>query len=236
MIVDDNALAKIMPNLGAAKRGQYLPHLQRAMEEFQINTALRAAAFLAQIAHESGEFRWMEEIWGPTAAQRRYEPVTKKSQELGNTQPGDGKRFKGRGPIQLTGRSNYKTYGDILGVDLIADPPSAATPEVGFRTAGLYWKKNGLNELADKEFFKTITIRINGGTNGLEDRTRYYVRAKAVLAGGGRSAILAADDDFTPDVAGKENDFAPDDTGDSRDGNAEFFARGNDADSDDSDE
>lgn len=158
------------------------------MDEFQINTPLREAAFLAQVAHESAEFRFMEEIWGPTAAQRRYEPVTQKSKDLGNTQPGDGKRFKGRGPIQVTGRSNYRTYGKLLNVDLIADPTRAATPEVGFRIAGVFWQRNGLNELADKEFFKTITKRINGGFNGLEERTRYYLRAKSVLGATTRGA------------------------------------------------
>jgi putative chitinase len=226
-MINENDLKTIMPNLGSAKRTLYLPFLQQAMEEFEINTALREAAFLAQIAHESGEFRWMEEIWGPTVAQRRYEPVTSKSRDLGNTQPGDGKRFKGRGPIQLTGRANYKRYGDILGVDLIADPTRAATPEVSFRTAGLYWKKNGLNELADKQWFKTITKRINGGFNGLEDRTRYYVRAKGVLLGGTRGGASADDDNFTPESV--EDDFAPEDTGKDTESRAPQFTRGSES-------
>jgi len=180
-MVNDEDLARIMPNLSGEKRAQYLPFLQHAMEEFSINTPLREAAFLAQVAHESAEFRFMEEIWGPTAQQNRYEPVTQKSKELGNFHPGDGKRFKGRGPIQVTGRSNYQLYGSALGVDLIGDPTIAATPEIGFRIAALYWSRNGLNELADVQHFKTITKRINGGFNGLEERTRYYVRAKSVL-------------------------------------------------------
>lgn len=224
-MIEENALARIMPNLPAAKRAQFLPFLQKAMEEFQINTPLRAAAFLAQLAHESAEFRFMEEIWGPTSAQRRYEPVTNLSKRLGNTQPGDGKRFKGRGPIQLTGRFNYKAYGDQLGLDLISDPLQAATPEVGFRTAGLYWGKNGLNELADKQFFKTITKRINGGFNGLEDRTRYYVRAKAVLLGGSRSGGEESEEEFEARVA-SEPDYAAEDTGDEGATRAAHFPRG----------
>jgi hypothetical protein len=126
----------------------------------------------------------MEEIWGPTPAQRRYEPPGKLATDLGNTQTGDGKRFKGRGPIQITGRANYRRYGDLLGVDLIADPPRAALPEVAFRVAGLYWSKKGLNQLADKVTrvaFKEITRRINGGFNGLADREKYYEKAKTVL-------------------------------------------------------
>lgn len=196
-MITEDVLRQVMPNLAAPKRAQYLPFLQQAMDEFEINTPLREAAFLAQIAHESGEFRFMEEIWGPTAAQKRYEPVTSKSKELGNTQPGDGHLFKGRGPIQITGRANYKRYGDMLGIDLIADPPAAARPEVGFRTAGLYWKNNGLNELADQSMFKTITKRINGGFNGLEDRLKYYARAKAVLgiSTRGESEAMSAEDE-----------------------------------------
>jgi putative chitinase len=213
MMVSDNHMAEIMPNLPSAKRALYMPFLLPALEEFEINTPLRLAAFLAQVAHESAEFRFMEEIWGPSAAQRSYEPVTRKSQILGNTNPGDGKRFKGRGPVQITGRANYKKYGDLLHVDLISDPSRAALPEVGFRTAGLYWKRNGLNELADKEWFKTITKRINGGLRGLEDRTRYYIRAKRVLGIATR---------------GTEEDYAPDDAGD--DSGLPLFTRGGEED------
>jgi predicted chitinase len=154
------------------------------MTEFAIDTPARAAAFLAQLAHESGQFRFMEEIWGPTDAQRRYEPVTTLSAALGNTVAGDGKRFKGRGPIQLTGRANYQRFGNLLSVDLLADPPRAANPDVAFRVAGLFWSKKGLNQLADAataDAFTAITKRINGGTNGLADRQAFYAAARTVL-------------------------------------------------------
>jgi len=177
-------LRQIMPNLPAAKAATLLPHLNRAMAEYAINSMQRAAAFLAQLAHESGEFRWMEEIWGPTAAQRRYEPQTDLSKRLGNTAAGDGRRFKGRGPIQLTGRANYRRFGGLLGVDLVVAPERAAEPAVAFRVAALYWANRGLNELADAENFREITRRINGGFNGLADRQKYYARAQAVLASG----------------------------------------------------
>ncbi len=180
-MLTDAQLKTIMPNLAEAKRALYLPPLNQAMQANGIDTPLRTAAFIAQLAHESGEFRWMEEIWGPTDAQRRYEPPSDLAGRLGNTQAGDGKRFKGRGPIQITGRGNYKKYGDLLGIDLCADPARAATPEVAFATAGLYWQSNGLNELADTRDFVTITKRINGGTNGLADRQMYYARALALL-------------------------------------------------------
>ena len=190
-MLTDPQLQQIMPNLAQAKRALYLPALNQAMAACGVNTLLRTAAFAAQLAHESGEFRWMEEIWGPTTAQLGYEPPAAKAARLGNTQPGDGKRFKGRGPIQITGRFNYKRYGDLLQVDLTANPAQAAAPEVAFLTAGLFWKTNGLNELADAEQFVTITRRINGGENGLADRQKYYERAKAVLQATGFVADVA---------------------------------------------
>ena len=177
-------LRAIMPATPAARRDAILPFLQAAMTEFAIEAPARMAAFLAQLAHESGQFRFMEEIWGPTAAQRRYEPVTTLATNLGNSEVGDGQRFKGRGPIQITGRANYRRFGDLLGTDLVADPPRAALPELAFRIAGLFWSKKGLNELADRatvESFREITRRINGGFNGLEDRQKFYAVARTVL-------------------------------------------------------
>ena len=187
-MLTDEQLHDVMPHLAAAKAALLLPHLNAAMAAYGVNTERRTAAFIDKVAHESGEFRWMEEIWGPTDAQRRYEPPSDLAQKLGNVQAGDGKRFKGRGPIQITGRFNYKKYGDLLGTDLLGDPDRAATPEVAFAVAGLYWKTNGLNELADADDFVKITRRINGGTNGLADRQRFYALAKEVLALSGFSA------------------------------------------------
>jgi predicted chitinase len=178
-------LQAIMPLLPAAKRTTYFPFLTAAVSEFGIDQPARTAAFLAQLAHESAQFKFMEEIWGPTAAQRRYEPPDKLATTLGNTEPGDGFRFKGRGPIQVTGRANYRRFGDLLGLDLVATPAQAASPEVAFRIAALFWSKKGLNELADRvtpEAFREITRRINGGFNGLAERQRFYETAKTVLA------------------------------------------------------
>jgi putative chitinase len=177
-------LQSIMPAVPATRRDALLPFLHAAMTEFAIEAPARIAAFLAQLAHESGQFRFMEEIWGPTPAQRRYEPVSTLATNLGNSEVGDGKRFKGRGPIQITGRANYRRFGDILGTDLVADPARAALPELAFRIAGLFWSKKGLNELADRatpDAFREITRRINGGFNGLEDRQKFYAVARRVL-------------------------------------------------------
>jgi predicted chitinase len=182
-MLDERSLEQIMRNASRARLQQFTPALLEAMKRFDIADNLRrAAAFIAQLAHESGEFRFMEEIWGPTAAQERYEPQRDLARRLGNTEPGDGKRYKGRGPIQVTGRANYRKYGDLLGVDLVAQPELAATPATGLAVAGLFWQRNGLNALADQGDFKEITRRINGGSNGLAERQKFYDRALAVLA------------------------------------------------------
>jgi predicted chitinase len=183
-MVTSDQLKTIMPHLAAAKADVCLPCLVAAMKEFAIDSPPRMAAFLAQIAHESGELRFMQELWGPTPAQRRYEPASPLATRLGNTEPGDGAKFKGRGPIQITGRANYQRFGDLLGIDLVADPPRAALPEVGFRIAALFWSKKGLNELADEttaDAFREITRRINGGFNGLAEREEFYTVARTVL-------------------------------------------------------
>ncbi|MBP0624988.1 C1 family peptidase [Cupriavidus consociatus] len=183
MSVTQAMLMQIMRNASTARLQRFEKPLNDAMQEFSINSLLRGAAFIAQLAHESGQFRFMEEIWGPTDAQKRYEPPSSLATKLGNTQRGDGVRFKGRGPIQLTGRTNYTRYAGLLGVDIVNDPSLAATPEVGFRIAGLFWQRNGLNELADIGDFKTITKRINGGFNGLAEREAFYHVALESLKG-----------------------------------------------------
>ena len=127
-----------------------------------LDNSLRFTHFLAQLAHESGNFKYMEEIASGAAYEGR--------KDLGNTQAGDGKRYKGRGPIQLTGRANYRRYGQQLGIDFENNPEIVAIPSVGLLVACKFWSDNGLNELADKDDVLSITKRINGGTNGLQDR------------------------------------------------------------------
>ena len=151
----------------------FIDHMNAAMDEFEINTPLRQAAFLAQVGHESGELRYVKEL----ATGKAYE----NRQDLGNTQEGDGPRFKGRGLIQITGRYNYRKVGIALGIDCEMRPELLESRKNACRSAAWFWKTNGLNELADKEDFLRITKRINGGTNGLEDRNRLYELAKAVL-------------------------------------------------------
>lgn len=167
-------LMKIMPSLHEDKADLYFEPLQEAMNKYEINTLLREAAFLAQLGHESLDLKYMEEIASGSAYEGRV--------DLGNINPGDGARYKGRGPIQLTGRANYKRYGDLLGIDLEDNPEQASTPEVGFQIAGLFWSLRKLNTFADQENMKEITHRINGGYNGLDDRLKRYEVAKQVLS------------------------------------------------------
>ena len=169
-----------MPAAPSATLAAVIEPLNNTCIEFSINTPRRIAAFLSQLAHESGELRWMNEIWGPTEAQRRYEPPAKKALQLGNTQPGDGKRYRGRGPIQLTGRFNYKIAGTALALPLEDNPDLVATPPIGIRVAGWFWNSKSLNDLADQNNYLGITRRINGGTNGLADRVKYWERAKII--------------------------------------------------------
>lgn len=166
-------LRSIMPRISAVDLARYAAPLLQAMDEAGITTLKRQAAFLAQLAHESGELRYMQELATGDAYEGR--------RDLGNTQPGDGRRYKGRGPIQLTGRSNYRAAGAALGLPLEEMPELAAEPDVGFRVAGWFWTSRELNRFADAGDFREITRRINGGFNGLEEREKYHARAKAVL-------------------------------------------------------
>lgn len=179
-MVAPETLRRIMPHLSRARAETYAPPLANALDEFDITTPARMAAFLAQVAHESGELLFWSEIWGPSIAQAKYDGRA----DLGNTEPGDGYRYRGRGPLQITGRANYRACGAKLGIDLEADPDSVATPAVGFRCAGLFWHTKSLNVLADRETasaFQVITKRINGGLHGLEDRERYHASARAAF-------------------------------------------------------
>jgi predicted chitinase len=175
MTITIEQLNSIMPHAPQVKLPVYFPALVQAMAEFEITTPLREAAFLAQLAHESVELKAFEEY--STGAE--YENRS----DLGNTHPGDGVRYKGRGPIQLTGRKNYRAAGAALGVDLEGSPEQAADPHVAFRVAGWFWKSHGLNPFADggPGNFDAITRKINGGLNGKAQRDHYYAKAREVL-------------------------------------------------------
>ena len=177
MPITAQQLLLILPNAGA-KAGVFAPVLNTAMGKFGIVTPARVAAFIAQIGHESGQLRYVREIWGPTKQQAGYEG----RKDLGNTVAGDGSKFRGRGLIQVTGRANYAACAEALGLDLLKHPELLEEPQHAAMSAAWFWHRAGLNTLADAGDFLLITKRINGGTNGLADRKALYDRALKVLA------------------------------------------------------
>ncbi len=189
IIVDQEIVEAVMPRMSGRRRTEQerivvaiSRNLQETLARYQIDTPLRVAHFLAQVAHESAGFCTCEEYASGEAYEGR--------RDLGNTKAGDGVRFKGRGLIQLTGRTNYDVYGKRVKAHidprtLIDHPELAADPALSLILACEYWThrvKGGLNPLADKDDIVAITKLINGGQNGLDDRRRYLARAKQALA------------------------------------------------------
>lgn len=169
-------LDKLTAFVGGSLAKVYHEGINRTLSEYSINTPARWQQFLAQVAHESGGFKWAEEL----ASGRAYEG----RKDLGNIYAGDGTRFKGRGLIQLTGRHNYNVAGKQLGLDLINKPQLASSPTHAPRIAGWYWNSRGLNTLADQNSvtgYREITKRINGGLNGWKDRLHWLDKARRIL-------------------------------------------------------
>ncbi len=159
----------------------FAPFIQAACGQYGIVEPLDLAAFLAQIGHESGRLVYTKELWGPTVAQRAYEPLSAKATELGNTEPGDGRCFCGRGLIQITGRANYAVAAVALHLDLLNHPELLEQPEHATMSAAWFWWNRKLTPLALAGDFIDVTRRINGGTNGLADRQALYAAAKKAL-------------------------------------------------------
>lgn len=158
------------------------PFALAACEAYDINTVPRVAMFLAQVGHETNGLLWVRELWGPTAQQQRYEPPSALATTLGNTQPGDGKRYMGHGWIQVTGRANHAQARDRLRAkfpkakvpDFVARPEDLCLPQWGSLSAGDFWQRNNLNEGADHEDIEFVTKRINGGLTGINERLALY--------------------------------------------------------------
>jgi putative chitinase len=182
MSVTQDQLVNILPN-ARTQAGVFVSALNAAMERFRINTPKRIAAFLAQVGHESGQLQYVREL-GKNQYLSKYDTGTL-ALRLGNTPEadGDGQKYRGRGLIQITGRSNYRQcslglFGDER---LLSLPELLEQPQWAAESAAWFWEQNGLNELADRDQFNTITRRINGGLNGLQDRLEIWARARAVL-------------------------------------------------------
>ena len=175
-IMGPNTLRALFARMGAAPSiaGELAMSANVHFRTYGIlDTGLRLAHFMGQCAHESGGFRYMEEIASGAAYEGRV--------SLGNTQPGDGKRYKGRGPIQLTGRANYRSFGREVGIDFESHPEAVAFPSIGLMAAVRYWNSRNLNAKADADDLMGITKAINGGTNGLEDRKAKTAKAKGLI-------------------------------------------------------
>ena len=181
MPITTQQLLQILPNAGQVV-GVFVPVLNTAMVRFQIVGTKRIAAFIAQIGHESGQFRYVREL-GNDQYLSKYDTGSL-AKRLGNTPEadGDGQKYRGRGLIQITGRANYMMCGEALALDLINQPELLEKPQHACMSAAWFWASRGLNTLADAGQFDTITRRINGGQNGAADRQALYARALKVLA------------------------------------------------------
>ena len=183
--------------------GKWLEPLKETFDKYQINTAKRQACFIGQCMHESGGFRLLREnlnysaralmaTWpsrfpdADVAEQYARQPdkIANKvyGGRMGNTEDGDGAKYIGRGLIQLTGKDNYKAFGEAIGEDLVANPQLVEEPRYAALSAGWFWNKRGLNALADAMDIDTLTKRINGGNIGIQDRIAKINKALDVLA------------------------------------------------------
>lgn len=201
MLITEQQLLKILPQARQVA-GFFVPALNTAMARFKINSSVRMAAFIAQIGHESGQLTrmvenlnysaqgllatWPSRFTAKTAAAMARQPEQIANivyaGRMGNTLPGDGWKYRGRGLIQLTGANNYRAAGAALGLDLINHPELVEQPDTAALVAGWFWQSNGLNELADSGQFEKITRAINGGLNGQADRVALRDAAVKVLA------------------------------------------------------
>lgn len=175
-------LIEILPKSGKMADAM-LPALNDAMAQYQINTRLRIAAFIAQVGHESGQFVWLKEL-GNDAYLSKYDTGSLAAR-LGNTPEadGDGQKYRGRGLIQITGHDNYLACSKGMFGDerLLKTPELLEQPKYAALSAAWFWNSRKLNDLADISAFETITRRINGGVNGLAERVEFYNRALKVL-------------------------------------------------------
>lgn len=177
-----NAVARAnRPNAPAFGEGA-----ARHFPRYEIDNALRLVHWFGQMAHESGGFFYLRELGGPGYFFNMYDIGGRRphvARRLGNTQPGDGARYCGRGLIQLTGRANYRRIGHRVGLDLEGNPDLAAEPANAVLIACDYWASRNINRLADADDLEGVTKAINGGTNGIEDRRKHTTRAKSFLIG-----------------------------------------------------
>ena len=179
--VDSQTMREVAPTFSGAPAASQAKIIAEAgallaatLESYDITSRLRIAHFLGQTCEESAGYRTTEEF----ASGKEYEG----RQDLGNTQRGDGPRYKGRGLLQLTGRANYADYGKALAVDLVNNPTLAAQPALSLKIACEYWKRHDINADCDRDDAQAVTRKVNGGLNGLSDRIAFTQKAKTAVA------------------------------------------------------
>ena len=193
--MDLATISKIVGAMTAAQKKNaqsVIVALDQYGARFGLNQPHRQAQYLAQLLHESGAFKWDRELWGPTPAQKHYEG----RKDLGNTQAGDGSRYRGRGPLQITGRANYREFTKWCRAKIDAKAPDfERNPELivtdPWEGVGplWYWSTRDLNKYADRGDVEMVSRRVNGGTNGLADRLDWYDKAALVLLGYGKADV-----------------------------------------------
>jgi putative chitinase len=183
--------------------GKWFEPLQETFEKYQINTPKRQACFIGQCMHESGGFKFLRENLNYSAKalmatwpsrfpdmdtaekfERNPSAIANKvySGRMGNTEDGDGAKYIGRGLIQLTGKDNYRAFGEAIGEDLVANPELVEQPRYAALSAGWFWNKRNLNELADANDIETMTKRINGGFIGIDDRKAKIAKVSNIIS------------------------------------------------------
>ena len=172
-VVTPEELTAIVPGIAPERAAEVINPLNDAMIRHGIDTPVRQAAFIAQLAVESDSFRTFEEY----ASGRAYEGRS----DLGNVQPGDGERYKGRGAIQITGRHNYEKVSEHTGVDFVANPEWLSAPENAFTTAAWYWNSRNLNDVAENAGIVRVSELVNGGHHALQRRVADFERGLNVL-------------------------------------------------------
>lgn len=187
--LNKNMLKEILPNIKPDKCESYVVAFNAIFPKFDLNNEKRIAAFLGQIAVESGELRYDKELPSkynkkdPKDASEPIGTLYEGRKNLGNNQAGDGPKFIGRGILQLTGRANYESMSKKLGVDLIQNPEIACDPHISTMIACQYFKERGLLELADAWDLDKITEKVNGKMKLHHDlRVKYSLRALKVLS------------------------------------------------------
>lgn len=195
--VTKEQINKIAPSATDKAIDLFLPFINQFAPEYEVNTVMRMASYLSEVLHESGCFRYVRELWGPTAQQKKYERDFKQPWKagltpadrnyvaymLGNSQAGDGKILKGVGLIQITGRTNLLACStDLFGDDrLLRNPELLTIPEYAVKSSFWFWKKHNLNKAADTPGILDDRKKVNGGTIGLADVQKLYDNCMQVL-------------------------------------------------------